>query len=227
MNTTEMKNADVLNNVYIGCDEDGDIHLFKCWPTFSTTWGCWYGDYVNNSNIENVLKKKECIKLTEFVDRAMNKNKFAIFSNLTDVNDTINEMKKLKVFLIHCDDEGEIYFFVSTDPKNRKYVGCASMLPFFDHMTAGQELTLSQFIDRFNKKENMTDHPKHYTVGGIEVFDIYVAKFTPEQVLGIILGNATKYLLRGNHKSDFWEDMQKVANYVNWGLELHRKGYFK
>ena len=36
MSTTEMKNEDVLNNVYIGCDEDGDIHLFKRWPTFNT-----------------------------------------------------------------------------------------------------------------------------------------------------------------------------------------------
>lgn len=88
-------------------------------------------------------------------------------------------------------------------------------------------ISLVELINRYQNVTDMVNHPNHYTVGGIEVFDIYIAKLTPEQVLGIILGNAIKYLLRGNHKKDFWEDFEKVGWYVNKGLELHKKGYFK
>ena len=47
MSTTEMKNADALNSIYLTCDESGDI--------------IYNGFIANSEKMGNFIKPKECI----------------------------------------------------------------------------------------------------------------------------------------------------------------------
>ena len=60
-------------------------------------------------------------------------------------------------------------------------------------------------------KEDMVNHPPHYTVGGIETIDFIEAKD-----LNYRLGNVVKYIVRAGHKdSDPLQDLQKARWYLN------------
>lgn len=65
--------------------------------------------------------------------------------------------------------------------------------------------------DRFDS----INSPKHYTVGGIEVWDYIKAKLTQEELLGYLKGNMFKYLSRARHKGDAIEDYLKFLWYSN------------
>ena len=58
------------------------------------------------------------------------------------------------------------------------------------------------------------NHPDHYTKNGIEHWD-YVLKTQ----LGYLLGCATKYLFRSNHKGTRKQDLNKVLTYVDKFIE--------
>ena len=59
-------------------------------------------------------------------------------------------------------------------------------------------------------KEDIVNHPPHYTVGGIEVIDFIEAKG-----LGYNLGNVVKYIARAGKKGSTLEDLQKARWYLN------------
>ena len=59
-------------------------------------------------------------------------------------------------------------------------------------------------------KEDIVNHPPHYTVGGIEVIDFIEAKG-----LGYNLGNVVKYVSRAGSKDDALQDLQKARWYLN------------
>jgi len=60
-------------------------------------------------------------------------------------------------------------------------------------------------------KEDMVNHPPHYTVGGIEVIDFIEAKD-----LNYRLGNVIKYIVRSSKKySDPLQDLQKARWYLD------------
>ena len=59
-------------------------------------------------------------------------------------------------------------------------------------------------------KEDIVNHPPHYTVGGIEVIDFIEAKG-----LGYNLGNVVKYVSRADSKDDALQDLQKARWYLN------------
>lgn len=64
----------------------------------------------------------------------------------------------------------------------------------------------------------MTDkinHPDHYTVGGIECIDYLKAKFSKEEFIGFLKGNALKYITRAGHKESEIKDIQKALWYIN------------
>jgi hypothetical protein len=54
------------------------------------------------------------------------------------------------------------------------------------------------------------DHPKHYTLGGIEVIDAIEA-----WSLGFHLGNVVKYIARSAHKGSRVEDLKKGRWYLD------------
>lgn len=72
-----------------------------------------------------------------------------------------------------------------------------------------------------HKAENINfenvHHPKHYTVGNIEVIDYIKDKLTAEQFEGYCIGNVLKYVSRYRHKNVV-EDLQKAAVYLGWTI---------
>ena len=71
-----------------------------------------------------------------------------------------------------------------------------------DYAAAPSEVTI---------KEDMVNHPPHYTVGGIETIDFIEAKD-----LNYRLGNVVKYIVRAGHKdSDPLQDLQKARWYLD------------
>jgi len=59
--------------------------------------------------------------------------------------------------------------------------------------------------------------PSHYTQGRIEAIEVIedVVAGAPEPVLGYLVGQALKYLLRVWHKGNPNQDLQKAAWYLN------------
>jgi hypothetical protein len=59
-------------------------------------------------------------------------------------------------------------------------------------------------------KEDMVNHPPHYTVGGVETIDFIEAKG-----LNYHLGQVIKYVSRAGKKGDALQDLQKARWYLN------------
>lgn len=65
--------------------------------------------------------------------------------------------------------------------------------------------TLQKELDAV-QKEDVVNHPPHYTRGKIEVID-----FIEDQQFPYHLGNVIKYISRAGHKGDKLEDLKKSA----------------
>ena len=67
-------------------------------------------------------------------------------------------------------------------------------------------------------KENLVDHPKHYTEhpSGIECI-------TVTEHMGFNLGNAVKYLWRADLKGNAIEDLKKAAWYIQREIAKREK----
>ena len=63
-------------------------------------------------------------------------------------------------------------------------------------------------------KEDLVNHPKHYTAASVQLEPIDVLRYAPFD-----LGNALKYVLRAEHKGNALLDYQKAFKYVNWAIE--------
>ena len=63
------------------------------------------------------------------------------------------------------------------------------------------------------KKNDMVNHPSHYTTGGLEVLEVIERKLGHEQYKGYLKGNILKYLLRFEYKNGL-EDLQKADFYL-------------
>ena len=84
-------------------------------------------------------------------------------------------------------------------------------------------MTLTSEIQRIVEEErranaDMVNSPAHYTDGGIETIDFIQAKLTPEQFVGMCVGNALKYLSRAGKKGDRVEDLRKARWYITRAL---------
>ena len=67
------------------------------------------------------------------------------------------------------------------------------------------------------EKEDVVNHPKHYTQGEIECIEAieYInKKLSMEGYEGYCLGNFIKYIWRCNFKNG-WEDIDKAIFYLN------------
>ena len=75
------------------------------------------------------------------------------------------------------------------------------------------------------QKEDMVNHPPHYTQGNIECIEAikYINnKLHTEGYEGYCLGNFIKYIWRCNFKNG-WEDIDKAIFYLNELLTEQRK----
>lgn len=70
--------------------------------------------------------------------------------------------------------------------------------------------TLEEPVVELPKKEDVINHPSHYTRGKIEVID-----FIEDQQLPYHLGNVIKYIARAGYKGDKLEDLKKARWYLD------------
>lgn len=73
-------------------------------------------------------------------------------------------------------------------------------------------------LDDYEDAPDMVNKPAHYSAGmpeGIEVIDIIRSQGWEDNYN---LGNATKYLLRCEHKGTKKQDLEKLLVYVQWEL---------
>lgn len=66
--------------------------------------------------------------------------------------------------------------------------------------------------------EDNVNHPKHYTIGNIEVIDYIRDKMTPRDFTSYCQGNVIKYISRWREKGGV-EDLEKAQVYLNWMIE--------
>lgn len=71
-------------------------------------------------------------------------------------------------------------------------------------------------------KEDVVNHPNHYTNGGMECIDEMILIFGKEAVANFCLCNAWKYRYRALYKNKE-EDMQKSHWYINKYKELSKE----
>lgn len=72
------------------------------------------------------------------------------------------------------------------------------------------EQTIEEQVVELPKKEDVINHPSHYTRGKIEVID-----FIEDQQLPYHLGNVIKYIARAGYKGDKLEDLKKARWYLD------------
>ena len=70
------------------------------------------------------------------------------------------------------------------------------------------------------KKEDVVNHPSHYTTGKIEVID-----YIDDKHFTYCLGNACKYISRAGHKDPAKkiEDLEKAVWYINHQIKLWKQ----
>lgn len=74
-----------------------------------------------------------------------------------------------------------------------------------------------------NIKDNMVNHPPHYTQGRIECIEAIEAAYGTLSTIDFCIGNAFKYIFRCKKKWDTDEDIKKAIWYCNKALELREK----
>lgn len=68
------------------------------------------------------------------------------------------------------------------------------------------------------RKNDIINHPEHYTKGGIEV-----REFIDSWKLDFNSGNVIKYVVRAPYKGTELQDLKKAQNYLNHLIELKEK----
>tara|TARA_R100000030_G_scaffold25292_1_gene18376 strand:+ start:2738 stop:2971 length:234 start_codon:yes stop_codon:yes gene_type:complete len=73
---------------------------------------------------------------------------------------------------------------------------------------------------------NQVNSPAHYTKGRVEAIDVIedVVSSAPEPVVGFLVGNALKYLLRAWHKENASQDLQKAEWYLRRAISRLNAG---
>jgi hypothetical protein len=68
-------------------------------------------------------------------------------------------------------------------------------------------------------KNAAVEHPKHYTFGKYEVFDVLMDWFPADP----LLWQVGKYIARARHKGAALEDLRKAAWYLNKRIEGEKR----
>lgn len=94
---------------------------------------------------------------------------------------------------------------------------CPECLPKYSKVPKKKEVvvelveqTIEEQVVELPKKEDVINHPSHYTRGKIEVID-----FIEDQQLPYHLGNVIKYIARAGYKGDKLEDLKKARWYLD------------
>lgn len=93
---------------------------------------------------------------------------------------------------------------------------CPECLPKYSKVPKKKEVAVEPVAQTIEEhevkaiKEDVINHPSHYTRGKIEVID-----FIEDQQLPYHLGNVSKYIARAGHKGDKLEDLKKARWYLD------------
>ena len=70
---------------------------------------------------------------------------------------------------------------------------------------------------KYEKKDDMVNHPSHYTSGGVECIDAITAALSKydDPVDSWLVGQVIKYLWRAPLKGKYEEDIKKAQFYLN------------
>jgi hypothetical protein len=66
------------------------------------------------------------------------------------------------------------------------------------------------------KKQDMVNHPKHYTFGKFEVIEVLMDWFSDMP----LLWQVGKYIARAKHKNNMLEDLKKARWYLDYQIKL-------
>lgn len=72
-------------------------------------------------------------------------------------------------------------------------------------------------------KEDLVNHPNHYTSGGIECIDAIKASMTPIEYAGFLKGQVLKYAWRYRLKGKPVQDLKKARFYLDRLIQLTEK----
>ena len=119
-----------------------------------------------------------------------------------------------------CEGCGTTFIHKKAQGRWPKY--CLEGLPKYSKVPKKKEETVQTIAEKIvkaieepevkvtPKKEDVINHPSHYTRGNIEVID-----FIEDQQLPYHLGNVIKYIARAGHKGDKLEDLKKARWYLD------------
>lgn len=120
---------------------------------------------------------------------------------------------------ITCEACGETFIHRKDKPTGRWPKYCPECLPKYSKVPKKKDEAVAEKIVKAieepevkvtPKKEDVINHPSHYTRGNIEVID-----FIEDQQLPYHLGNVIKYIARAGHKGDKLEDLKKARWYLD------------
>lgn len=116
-----------------------------------------------------------------------------------------------------CEGCGTIFIHKKEKAQGRWPKYCPECLPKYSKVPKKKEVqTIVEKVEpevkvvELPKKEDVINHPSHYTRGKIEVID-----FIEDQQLPYHLGNVIKYIARAGHKGDKLEDLKKARWYLD------------
>lgn len=115
-----------------------------------------------------------------------------------------------------CEGCGETFIHKKEKAQGRWPKYCPTCLPKYSKVPEKKEVTVEQQTIEEPKvkvvelKEDVVNHPSHYTRGKIEVID-----FIEDQQLPYHLGNVIKYVARAGYKGDKLEDLKKARWYLD------------
>ena len=122
---------------------------------------------------------------------------------------------------ITCEGCGTTFVHKKEKAQGRWPKYCPTCLPKFSKVPKKKEEDVEQTIVEEvtqiiteTKKEDVINHPSHYTRGKIEVID-----FIEDQQLPYHLGNVIKYIARAGYKGDKLEDLKKARWYLDRYIE--------
>ena len=118
---------------------------------------------------------------------------------------------------ITCEGCGAIFIHKKEKAQGRWPKYCPECLPKYSKVPKKKEVavepaeqTIEEQVVELPKKEDVINHPSHYTRGKIEVID-----FIEDQQLPYHLGNVIKYIARAGYKGDKLEDLKKARWYLD------------
>lgn len=127
--------------------------------------------------------------------------------------------------VITCEACGETFIHRKDKSAGRWPKYCPACLPKYSKVPKKKEVqAIAEKIVKAieepevkvtTNKEDVINHPSHYTRGNIEVID-----FIEDQQLPYHLGNVIKYIARAGHKGDKLEDLKKARWYLARYIEL-------